>query len=108
MDRETLRPRPPCHARRVEHVLAVDIGGTKMAAGVVGVDGQVVARQQVPTAGDGADVLVMRFLDEQLVGFGSWRRWTDLDPFGASIVGTFKMSFPSGTAAVEACRWASC
>ena len=37
----------------MEHVLAVDIGGTKMAAGVVDARGQVVARGQVPTAGDG-------------------------------------------------------
>jgi glucokinase len=33
-------------------VLAVDVGGTKMAAGIVTDDGDVLARAQVPTAGD--------------------------------------------------------
>lgn len=41
----------------VEHVLAVDIGGTKMAAGVVDADGNLVAEKQVPTEGDHADAL---------------------------------------------------
>jgi glucokinase len=36
----------------VRTVLAVDIGGTKLAAGVVTSDGDVVRRAQVPTAGD--------------------------------------------------------
>ncbi len=42
----------------MEHVLAVDIGGTKMAAGVVDAEGVVVTRSQVPTAGAGADGLL--------------------------------------------------
>lgn len=48
---------PTCHARMVEHVLAVDIGGTKMAAAVVDVDGVLVARDQVLTEGANADSL---------------------------------------------------
>lgn len=39
-------------------MLAVDIGGTKMAAGVVDAEGRVVARHQVPTEGDGAEGLM--------------------------------------------------
>lgn len=42
----------------MEHVLAVDIGGTKMAVGVVDADGSLVARQQVPTEGDTGDDLL--------------------------------------------------
>ncbi|QXC62284.1 ROK family protein [Aquihabitans sp. G128] len=41
----------------MEHVLAVDIGGTKMAAAVVDAAGAVVARRQVPTEGDGGEGL---------------------------------------------------
>jgi glucokinase len=41
----------------VDHVLAVDIGGTKMAAGVVDALGTVVAERKVPTEGDGPDGL---------------------------------------------------
>lgn len=41
----------------MEHVLAVDIGGTKMAAGVVDAQGHVLVHRQVPTAGDGAEGL---------------------------------------------------
>lgn len=41
----------------MEHLLAVDVGGTKLAAAVVDEDGVVVARDQVPTAGDGAEEL---------------------------------------------------
>ncbi|MBX3287169.1 MAG: ROK family protein, partial [Actinobacteria bacterium] len=46
-----------CHAPTVEHVLAVDIGGTKLAAGVVDAEGRVLVREQVPTRGHGADDL---------------------------------------------------
>lgn len=42
----------------MEHVLAVDIGGTKMAAAVVGDDGSVVARGRVATEGVDADGLL--------------------------------------------------
>jgi glucokinase len=48
--------------------LAVDIGGTKMAAGLVGADGALVARRQVPTTGhDSPDALfgaLAELLDE--------------------------------------------
>jgi glucokinase len=40
------------YARRVVTTLAVDVGGTKLAAGVVADDGAVVRRAQVPTTGD--------------------------------------------------------
>ncbi|MBX3313637.1 MAG: ROK family protein [Actinobacteria bacterium] len=41
----------------MEHVLAVDVGGTKLAAAVVSDGGAVVAREQVPTAGADGDAL---------------------------------------------------
>jgi len=41
----------------VEHVLAVDVGGTKVAAGVVDAKGTIVSRDQVPTAGADGDEL---------------------------------------------------
>jgi glucokinase len=41
----------------VEHVVAVDIGGTKLAAAVVDERGSVQARHQVPTRGDDAEAL---------------------------------------------------
>lgn len=43
--------------RTGQHALAVDVGGTKMAAGIVTRDGQLIARGQVPTAGDGEQLL---------------------------------------------------
>jgi len=33
----------------VEHVLAVDIGGTKIEVGIVGVDGTIVVRRRAPS-----------------------------------------------------------
>jgi glucokinase len=39
------------YARRVRTTLAVDVGGTKLAAGIVTDTGDVVRRAQVPTAG---------------------------------------------------------
>ncbi|CAN5806593.1 ROK family protein [soil metagenome] len=59
----SLVTRGPCHAAAVEHVLAVDIGGTKMAAAVVDAEGAVVARHQVPTTGEGADGLFATLVD---------------------------------------------
>lgn len=41
----------------MEHVLAVDIGGTKMAAAVVDAEGTIVTRAQAPTEGARADDL---------------------------------------------------
>lgn len=38
--------------------------------------------------GVGADVLVMQFVDEELVGFGSWRNWDRLRPYGVAMVGS--------------------
>lgn len=40
-----------------EVVLAVDVGGTKLAAGLVAADGSVLTAQQCPTAGDDGDGL---------------------------------------------------
>lgn len=45
-------------ARTVQHVLAIDIGGTKMAAAVVDADGELVAQDRVPTEGVDAEVLL--------------------------------------------------
>ncbi len=41
----------------MEQVLAVDVGGTKLAAAVVAADGTLTARHQVPTAGADAEAL---------------------------------------------------
>ena len=54
-----------------EQVLALDIGGTKLAAAVVDGDGVVRGRRQVPTRGDDAEVLwgvVRGLLDEVRAG----------------------------------------
>ena len=40
-----------------ERVLAVDVGGTKLAAGVVDLDGRVRSQVRVPTGGRDADEL---------------------------------------------------
>jgi glucokinase len=50
-------PDPSWHARGVEHVLAVDIGGTKMAAGLVDTTGRLVVADRTPTVGDGPEEL---------------------------------------------------
>ncbi len=54
------------------HVLAVDIGGTKMAAGIVSSEGTILDRRQQPTGGnDTGDELfgeLVALLDEL-----SWR-----------------------------------
>jgi glucokinase len=44
------------------HVLAIDVGGTKLAAGIVSETGEVVVRHQVPTAGDSAAALLATLL----------------------------------------------
>lgn len=41
----------------MEHVLAVDVGGTKVAAGVVDAEGTIISRHQVPTEGVDGDAL---------------------------------------------------
>lgn len=41
----------------MDHVLAVDIGGTKLAAGVVSADGELIARAQTPTAAADGEAL---------------------------------------------------
>lgn len=41
------------YARGVETVLAIDIGGTKLAAGIVTRDGEIVHRHEVPTPREG-------------------------------------------------------
>jgi glucokinase len=66
-------------AADLDVVLAVDIGGTKLAAARVTADGRVVERASVPTAGDGAEglwstlaglVLEVRRGDERACGVG--------------------------------------
>lgn len=55
----------------MDHVLAVDIGGTKLAAAVVDEEGTVVARDRTPTEGDDADGLfavLMSLADRVLDG----------------------------------------
>jgi glucokinase len=56
---------------RSEHVLALDIGGTKLAAALVDTDGGLHARRQVPTRGDDAEALwavVRALVDEVRAG----------------------------------------
>jgi glucokinase len=54
----------------VRTVLAVDIGGTKLAAGIVTADGDVVRRAQVPTAGDAEEMFgaLVRVIDSVRAG----------------------------------------
>jgi glucokinase len=47
----------------VPHVLAIDIGGTKMAAAVVDDHGALVARSEAPTAGTDGDALFGALID---------------------------------------------
>jgi glucokinase len=47
----------------VEHVLAVDIGGTKMAAGLVDTTGRLVVAHQAPTVGDDPEELFATLAD---------------------------------------------
>lgn len=60
--------------------LAIDIGGTKMAAGLVAADGTLVARSETPTPGGGAEALLtalmrvteaVRHGDEVVCGVGT-------------------------------------
>lgn len=55
--------RRSCHARLVERVLAIDIGGTKLAAAIVDADGTVLDRDQTPTVGADADALFATLVD---------------------------------------------
>lgn len=55
----------------VQHVLAIDVGGTKLAAGIVDLQGNLISRHQVPTGGDGPEGLfgtLVRLIDEVRVG----------------------------------------
>ena len=50
-------------------MVALDIGGTKLAAGLVSLDGRVLRRDEVPTDGADAEALFTRvggLLDETL------------------------------------------
>lgn len=49
--------------RVVQAVLAVDIGGTKLAAAVVGLDGRVLGRRQEPTGDGDGDALFDRLCE---------------------------------------------
>lgn len=46
-----------------DRVLAIDIGGTKMAAAVVTAEGTILVEQQTPTRAESADALFQRLLD---------------------------------------------
>ncbi len=46
----------------MDHVLAIDIGGTKMAAAVVDATGEILVRRQVPTPGHDAAALLAALL----------------------------------------------
>jgi len=53
-----------CYATRMRSVLALDIGGTKLAAAAIGADGTVRGRQEISTrAEDGAERVFARALD---------------------------------------------
>lgn len=56
----------------MEQVLAVDVGGTKLAAALVAPDGSLTARHQVPTAGVDGEALfgVLVELVDRVVGSG--------------------------------------
>lgn len=54
-------------------VLAIDIGGTKIAAGVVDRDGHLAERRQQPTEGDDADALYRHVLTLASKVRDSWR-----------------------------------
>jgi len=64
----------------MDHVLAIDVGGTKMAAAVVDEAGAMAGRTQVPTSGDDGESLfttlagvvdgVVAGTSEELVGVG--------------------------------------
>jgi glucokinase len=47
----------------VDVVVALDIGGTKLAAGLIGLDGEVLCRDEVPTGGADAEALFTRVSD---------------------------------------------
>jgi glucokinase len=54
----------PRHPHPVDHVLALDVGGTKLAAGVVGRDGRVRSRLVEPSrVEDGPDAMIARHLE---------------------------------------------
>ena len=60
-------------------MIGVDVGGTKILAGVLDLDGAVLERREVPTPTDSQDALLDRLVDSvralpqeavQAVGFG--------------------------------------
>lgn len=53
---------------RVGGYLAIDIGGTKLAAGIVSVDGELLSSAQVPTPSSGVWGSLTALVDEQLRG----------------------------------------
>jgi glucokinase len=64
--------------------LAVDIGGTKLAAGLVAADGSLVAREQRPTPGTPATPAEVARGDR---GDGAERLWHDLEALVQHVVG---------------------
>jgi glucokinase len=69
----------PADGARHRAVLAIDIGGTKMAAALVGEDGKVLRADRTPTAGQGADEVFATLRD--LIG----RVRGDRQPLAAGI-----------------------
>src|SRR5215475_9162662 len=76
-----------------EHVVGVDLGGTKILAGVVGVDGKIrgTVEHATPTASEGAlldalEAAVRELLshDTKAVGFGVPAR---VDPHTGAVLG---------------------
>ena len=57
------------YCRCMQVGLAVDVGGTKMAAGLVGADGTVLARAQVPTPASPGPEVVFAALASVLTEF---------------------------------------
>ena len=54
-DRTRVTPEQQDYRRAIDVALAIDVGGTKLAAGLVTADGELVARANAPTAGAGGD-----------------------------------------------------
>jgi hypothetical protein len=39
-------------------------------------------------AGEGADALVMRFVDDEIASMGTWKHWSNLEAYGVSMAGS--------------------
>jgi glucokinase len=85
----TLSPPLKSASRRAGPVLGLDVGGTKLAAGVVAPDGTVLSFLSVPTgAEEGPDAVIARHLDlgrEAVAASGV--TWADIDSVGIACGG---------------------